>query len=201
MNLVPIENKNAILEDPFFTQEVEGVVKNIAGKVATKYGEDLCGSYLVISGLAQILKFMDPRGKTVLDLGCGTINSFYNNSEFRTFEPWLARALHEYGANAVGVDLGSLSSEEFRGYSLDLRDPKALDFLADGSVDAACAFSLFDSPTANGTGYKMAQSQKGREYMDELMTGGPTLFQTLVPQLKRVLKPGAPFIYESLGIR
>ena len=62
------------------------------------------------------------------------------------FEPWFCRILLEFGADAVGIDLGDLDSEKFEHYKVDLGRPGVLAFLPDHSFDAVHDSRLFGSP-------------------------------------------------------
>jgi len=54
------------------------------------------------SHLMKILSYSNPKGKNILDIGCGSINSMDNITNTKIFEPWLARALSHMGANVIG---------------------------------------------------------------------------------------------------
>jgi hypothetical protein len=146
--------------------------------------------------LQPIFRILDPKGKTILNLGCGCIyspDSIMNPS--RQFEPWLSRALHEYGANSIGVDRGDLSMEKFKGYSRELADLDSLKILPNASVDLACAYMLFDSPTAENA-LKARNYYRG-QYFPICAEKPISLFQIIALQLERVLKPGACFLFDS----
>ena len=122
------------------------------------------------------------RGKTILDLGCGSNQpsleggGIFNDS---TYEPWLCRGLHLLGANPIGVDIGSLDGEEFTHHQVDLSRLDSLKEIPDGSVDLANAKQLFSSPF-------LIRFTK---------TNPEDLRRNLHTQLERVLKPEAVFLY------
>ncbi len=106
----------------------------------------------------------DLRGRTVLDIACGSNTSrmpgsISVNTPFgevaigrpskgytALFEPWFCRMLIELGATPVGVDFGDLELETFTHYRVDLGKEGALDFLPDHSFDAVQDSRLFGSP-------------------------------------------------------
>lgn len=86
-------------------------------------------------------------GKRILDVGCGSKESAdVHTVSPGTYEPWVCRALHEAGAEAVGIDIGTLAGEEFEHYEKDILAPDTYAFFADESFDGVSASSLFDSP-------------------------------------------------------
>lgn len=123
--------------------------------------------------LMRILRLGEVKGKSILDLGCGSVNS---RDEC---EPYFSRALHEMGAKVIGIDLYDLSKEKFKGYNVDLSMPNSLDFLKDNSVDIACADAFFDSPTLRR------------------VISGEEVFKILIPQLERIVKPEGHSIFEK----
>lgn len=135
--------------------------------------------------LKAIFNILDPKGKTVLDLGCGSVNSYDNRTVCRRmYEPWLLRALHEYGANCVGVDAGGLDGEKFKGYKINLLHEDSLAQFETHSVDIATAFAFFDSPAL--------WSYLGRG-------AGEETFKRIMPQLERIVKPEGFFLFENWG--
>lgn len=147
---------------------------NLCEKIRAKYRED--GLFHYTNNLNQIRLHLNNnlKDKTILDLGCGTINYILGEK----FEPWLARGLHEIGAKVIGIDKGNLNGELFKHYSIDLRNPNSLDFLKNNSIDLAGAFSLFDAPS---------------------LTHPKETFELLLPQLERILKPEGVFIFDPLN--
>jgi hypothetical protein len=102
------------------------------------------------------------KGKTILDLGSGAKKSWdytwfsETPEKERYYDPWLCRALHELGANTIGIDGGESPGEEFKYYQQNLRSSgKLLDSFDDNSIDLTCAFSLFDSPSLYGDGKEL----------------------------------------------
>jgi len=164
-------------------EQVEPILIKKYGEMASRR----CQSKLIrISAMYYLLG--EIYGKTVLDLGCGSIFSNDHTAsifqEQRLYEPWLSRTLHELGARPIGIDSKHDLSEEFEGYKLNLCFPDSLKQFPDKSVDLACAFSLFDSPSLHyGNGFGA-----GRE-----------LFHCLIPQLERVVKDDGFFLFEPIG--
>jgi len=126
-----------------------------------------------------ILAMGNPEGKTVLDLGCGSVScqddTIWGIKLGRDFEPWICRALFEMGVNPIGIDIQDNSTEKFENYRIDLLQRNCLSFLKDDSVDVAYSYMLFSSPTLLGKGYSLKAN--------------------LIPQLERIVKPDGFFIY------
>ncbi|GEM_PF-5175526 len=114
------------------------------------------------------------RGKSIIDLGCGSKNT----DDGIGFEPDFCRLLHAIGIDVTGIDIRDNSQEEFKNRRVDLRDPHSLDFLDNHSIDVAHSKALIDSPT--------------------LLVPESDLMATLVPQLERVVKPKGVFIYGDI---
>jgi hypothetical protein len=129
--------------------------------------------------LGEILKYGTIENKTILDLGCGCINSQDEYFNSKAFEPWLARILYENNSNIIGIDNGDLSKEKFENYSLDITKTK-LDFIKSNSIDIVCANAFFDSPSL-----KMPSKK---------------LFNELIPKLEKIVKLDGVFIYETTGL-
>lgn len=125
--------------------------------------------------LLEIYKLMNPKRKTILDLGCGSINSSDSISDSKIFEPWLGRALYKLGANYIGIDIKPLN-EKFTSYEKDLSNPNSLEFLKTNSIDIACAYSFFDSPT---------------------LINQEETYNILIPQLERIIKKEGYFIIDK----
>jgi len=140
------------------------------------------GRHLKFTGFDEIMKLGNPEGKIILDLGCGSKGSLDNYFSGRMFEPWLARGLYELKANIIGIDLGDLSTEKFKGYELDLSKENSLSLFEDNSIDIAFASLFFDSPALN------------RYYLE-----GRKTFNLLLPQLERIVKPEGYFIFDKLN--
>lgn len=139
------------------------------------YGDE----YLKLNPFQEIIKLGNPKNKSILDLGCGSIKNIDDIYKTRIFEPWLSRALHELEAKVIGIDLHSLDKENFHGYKIDLTKENSLYFLKENSIDIAVASSFFDSPS-------LKKSTK-------------ETFNLLVPQLNRIVKPNGYFIFENLN--
>lgn len=122
--------------------EFHKIYKNIDKILKEKYG----ANELIDEKLFEIYKIGNLEKKTILDLGCGSINSNDSFLSVRDFEPWLGRALHEMKINYIGIDKNE-TKEEFTTYKKDLSFPNSLDFIEDNSIDIICAYSFFDSPS------------------------------------------------------
>jgi hypothetical protein len=173
-------------------------------RLEEKYGEGV-GVKAIQGQLKTLIDLygIDFKQKRILDLGCGSTGETYdsdiNRKNFKTgkdtqpnqngkpwerpefirsFEPWFCRALHELGAECLGVDYGKLTGEEFEHLDYtDLLDPNALDSIQDNSIDLANARLLFDSPQLE----KIDRRKK--------------LKGVLLPQLERIVKPDGLFIH------
>jgi hypothetical protein len=130
-------------------------------------------SEAIITQIPYILQELrgNVRGKTILDLGSG--------STFGGYKPWLCRILYHMGANPIAVDLGKFRNEPFIAYSADLSQPNALRMIPDNSVDLANAKMFFTCSDL--------RSMRPNAYLRE----------QLRPQLERVLKQDASFIYAA----
>lgn len=174
MKLIPYRlNKNSHNPKIFFETYFP-----IRSKLEKIYGEE----YLKYDPLERIFSLTDPKGKTILDLGCGSKETHEETFSSKVYEPWLSRALHELGANVIGIDLGSLEDERFTGYQINLTKENSLNFLKTNSIDIAIASSFFDSPALNHN-YK----------------SGPETFKILLPQLERIVKNDGYFIFDKLN--
>jgi hypothetical protein len=103
---------------------------------------------IISSQLKYILEVLeDTEGKKILVLGCGSSYPENYSCDRREFEPWLCRAIHYLGIDVIGVDIRTLEGEQFEHYRADLSKTGSLSFLGDHSIDLACEYKLFDSPT------------------------------------------------------
>jgi hypothetical protein len=139
----------------------------------------------VQSRLAVIMHTLgDLRGKTILDIGCGAKNSWdYNGSELarqeRFYDPWLCRVTRELGAMVNGIDGGSSPDEDYIHIKTNmLQFEEALKKFKENSIDLACAWSFFDSPS---------------------LIDGKLMFTRVVKSLEKKVKPEGFFIFESTG--
>lgn len=179
MKLVPYEDKWSVENT-----KVEKLVEELNKKLITVYNAPV--HYHSICQLKAIFNIMDPYGKTILDLGCG--QSFDRD---RMFEPWVLRALHEYGAKCIGLDAGSLAPrfERFNTYDrINVFEENSLGMLDTHSIDIACAFALFNDPHTT-IGWDLS-SQIERDKMAK----------DFLSQLERVVKPDGYFLFEMGGI-
>jgi hypothetical protein len=194
MKLVPFEWPGE------FSKKSEEVIRNIRPRFKKIYG---FGSPWV-AGIDEVFALIEPKGKTILDLGCGSINSpdsllisTLEDPHFsRAYEPWLLRTLHEYGAKCIGIDLGNLAGEKFLGYSKNLNKEDSLSMIKDKSIDLVCAFRLFDSPT----GWIMEDYRGIFGFRDLYSPKEKSLFQKLLPQLERTVKKEGYFLFDFCGV-
>ena len=173
MKLIPYSYENVNIRD----ETIELYFK-ISKKLESIYG----ASQLQIFKFCSIFQFGNPKDKKILELGCGSNNSKDNFFNSRTFEPWLLRALHEYGTNPIGIDISNLRDESFEGHSIDLSKTNALDQFSDNMFDIVCAYSFFDSPFLDSS------------YNPKI------IFNKLIPQLERIIKPEGYFIFDTTGL-
>jgi hypothetical protein len=164
---------------------LQEIVVQLAGRIYRAYGA-----------------FSALKGQRILDLACGSSTSkapsfLYEDTPFgeqriplpaargytAQFEPWFCRILLELGADPVGVDIGSLDSESFEHYRVDLGQPGALDFLPARSFDAVQDSRLFGSPEF--TAQFPAQAERLKVAAE------------LVRQERRVLKAGGIVIHSD----
>ena len=175
MKLIEAEKANGCFGNEYFNfREISKVVKR-------KYGDNIIIKELSRAGyFAELLNGLG--GKRILDLGCGSLNSlddsYRKDGDKRKYEPWLPRILHELGAKVVGVDFATNEKEEFEHYQIDLRSSNSLSHFKEKEFDLACAFALFDST---------------------LCINGARLFNNLLPQLERIVKPEGFFVVDVVG--
>ena len=118
-------------------------------------------------------------GKVILDLGCGAKNC--RDNDYGNYEPWLCRTLHLLEVKVIGVDVDdSLSKESFVNHVVDLFSSNSLAMIESNSVDLVHASSLFDSVAV--------VEKSGFSAIDKFK-------QTLMPEIKRVLKKDGVFLY------
>lgn len=122
--------------------------------------------------------FSQVRGKTVLDLACGS-RSYPDNKDKR-YDPWMPRLLLHLGAIPFGVDLHPQIDEKFDWRQANLLVRGSLNFLGNQSFDAyyICAF-----PT--------------KIVVKEMVTNGPSwpdVRTEILSQVTRALKPDGRII-------
>jgi len=160
----------------------EAQIKELIEKLSVQYKVDQSElsvlNYVDLPRLIEIFGSLDNlKGKRILDLGCGSINSpdREDNYESRSFEPWFCRALLELGADPVGVDINpDIEKEKFKNHRLNLLDLGALNIFPDNSFDGINLTGLFDSPILN----RVSVLDEDREAMK----------REVAIQIKRLLK-------------
>jgi len=125
----------------------------------------------------------------LLDLGCSAraysdpkkekIDREESNQGTITFEPWFCRAIYQLGGKIIGIDGGDLSKEKFKHYTLDLIKPESLSMFETRSIDVACAFRFFTSPSLIGH-----DTTRMRKIITE--------------QLERIVKPEGFFLINDI---
>lgn len=162
-----------------------------AFQLITEYQRGHCpGAFIPTERLAKVLTAFegDIQGKVILDLGCGAEEGRCDGKRYgRVYYPWLCRLLQFAGAYPIGIDLGDLTQEPFEHHNINLLDPTALDGIPTASVDLAHCSFLFNSPVLCHIVHEDEEST----------LPGEKLAKTLFPQLLRVLKPRANFIYHT----
>ncbi|MBS3112184.1 hypothetical protein J4459_02885 [Candidatus Woesearchaeota archaeon] len=122
------------------------------------------------------------RSAKILDLGCGSYPPLdWISSNNRLFEPWLCRVLFYMGIDIIGIDLGKLEFEDFRGYGeTDLmywEKSPAYREIEDDSIDLVNISSVFDSPTlVFRYGFYHRLKEHLIETLERKMTPGGVLF-------------------------
>ncbi len=146
----------------------------------------------------RVLKLLEyeTSGKKILDLGCGASGG---NTESKYFEylyrPWLGRFLHatrdKTGIDYVGVDVGDLSAEKFRGIQMNLLEENCLiNSFPEQQFDLVIAEMLFNSPELE----KQITSLEVKK--DASHESALKLRANLLPQIERVLKPEWVFFWQ-----
>ena len=136
------------------------------------------------------------RRKKILDLGCGSINSYVDNGVFAKpgdYEPWLCRALHKFGAKPIGVDIRSNEGEAFEHIQKDLSKPGALQSLFDASHDSsfdAIVVSMFVKENCSPLLEKMTTEPQRMELEAEIMR-----------EVLRLLKDDGILLFETVRYR
>jgi len=171
--------KNA-LENAIKTYE------KIEGKINSKYGQmpdcPIINTQLKLAILINTLG--DLKGKTILDIGCGAKNSWdYRDLGLakveRFYDPWLCRITHELGAKVFGIDGASSPDEKYNHIQQNLLSfEEIMEKFKDDSLDLACAWSLFDSPS---------------------LYDGRDMFKRAVKGLERKVKLEGFFVFEAIG--
>ncbi len=123
----------------------------------------------------------DLRGKRILDLGCGSVQTRSYMKDFvgddRFYEPWLCRFLKHAGEVPIGIDVNDNSDEIFENYRIDLTQRDCLRNFPDNYFDIAYAGAFFTLP--NFEDYSRVK-------------------ENLIFQLERIVKPNGYFVFEEL---
>jgi 2-polyprenyl-3-methyl-5-hydroxy-6-metoxy-1,4-benzoquinol methylase len=159
--------------------------KKVEESLTAKYGK-IAGTPLfnMQAKLGVIMhKLGEIKGKTILDIGCGAVNSWdYGGSvsaeQERYYDPWLCRVAHELGAKVTGIDGASSPNEEYTHIKENLLHFENIvkQFL-DHSIDLACAWSFFDSPN---------------------LANGREMFREVIRGLEKKVKPEGFFVFEAV---
>lgn len=139
------------------------------------------------------------KGKTFLDLGCGSKNTKYSidrpnpGYDHEQFEPWLCRMLPYLGTKTIGVDIQNLDEETFEHYTADLLKENSLSFLPDNSVDIAHTRWMICAPSV----IKAVCGDKKIEERKQVNKSRKKVLDLLIPQLERIVKPEGVFVYND----
>ncbi len=166
--------------------EQEERIENQVNQVLKKYKMNGTVTELTIMYRLKLITSLmgDVKGKTVLDIGCGAKQSWdYDlckiGKERRYYDPWLCRVLQFFGAKTFGIDGGESPNESYTHIQGHLyRFSEHTERFPNHSLDLACAWGLFDSPSL---GIR-------RE-----------LFDTIVTRLEVKLKPEGFFVFDASG--
>ncbi|MDH3352889.1 MAG: class I SAM-dependent methyltransferase [Nanoarchaeota archaeon] len=128
------------------------------------------------------------QGKKILELGCGAESGNIESARYDgVFFPWLGRFMHltkeKTGLEYIGIDSGNLSGEPFSYRKMNLLDKQCIirEFQK-GYFDIAVAFMLFNSP-------ELEAMVTGRDKDNASYKSGRALAESIVPQLREVVKP------------
>lgn len=140
------------------------------------------------------------RGLDILDIGCGSVETAKEErscepSEPRHFEPWMARFLQSVGARIVGIDIGDLSKERFKGYSIDLSKSNALNFLPSSSFDIVHMGSLLDKDAPSPMLTRIMALNQNMRRWDPTCMDMTEMDVEIRKQALRLLREGGVFIY------
>ena len=123
----------------------------------------------------------DLRGKTILDLGCGSSTTSDGNSQY---QPWLCRILGFIGAIPIGIDVAESPEKDFIFQQDRLFDQDSLNIISGRIVvDAAHSYGLIDSP-------QVVHNVSGSE---------EELIQRLSSQLEGIVDPNGFFLWGALS--
>lgn len=168
----------------------EGKRKKIESYIKTRL-------FLDFLTIIKTLPDHDIRGKTIVDLGCGSTGGTadYGTEDLhgQQFHPWLMRACHELGVNAIGVDMGNLDEEPFEHYNANLAEQNSIHFLQDSMADIVIVQAVYDSGT-------MVFMPGWRHHGLDGVGIKKDLHKILLPQIKRILKDGGVLI-DDLGYK
>ena len=126
----------------------------------------------------------DIKGKTILDIGCGAKQSWdydlcITGKDRRYYDPWLCRVLQFCGAKTFGIDGGESPDEKYTHIQGNIHNFTMLtERFPNHSLDLACAWSFFDSPS---------------------LTMNQETFEVIVKRLEAKVKPNGFFIFEATG--
>ncbi len=147
--------------------KIEDIANSMKAEFMKKYslGKAEFRKYFPFEDLFKVLYYFDfdIKGKTVLDLGCGSVKSPDSCEESdREYEPWLARALSLVMVKVIGIDIVNphlMNDEPFKYHKVNLKKKDSLSFLKGEDIDMVIAFGLFDSPSLEPLeGRKMLRS-------------------------------------------
>lgn len=191
MKLINYEHEYGYLQKnkkhPKHTEEIFANNPSLNKQLTRKYGElpynPIINAQKHLSVILDLLG--DIKGKNILDIGCGAKNSWdYNLTgnialNERSYDPWLCRIARELGAMITGLDGGNSPDEEYLHIQANLlKFEEVIKRFPDKSIDLACAWSFFDSPS---------------------LFDGRSMFGRMVEGLERKVKPEGFFVFEAVS--
>ncbi len=136
-------------------------------------------------GVLPNRSLLDFKGKSILDLGCGSEKSHDQ------CPPWFCRATKEVGAQrVVGIDIASNNGEEFEHYQMDLTNPENLSMFGDESFDYANSSRFIFPPEKGAATSPVLLAMTTSKQLGAL----PTIIQK---QIERILKDGGIYMTDE----
>ena len=129
-------------------QFVERLEKHIGHEYERNYLD--CGMY----NLEAVLDVIgNPRGRRILEIGCGAIPSDCKDSPGSgEYDLWLCKTLYALGANIAGIDICNMGTQDFETQRLNVLNGFAPVF-EPGSFDASFTSKFWHSPTLYSSSY------------------------------------------------
>lgn len=97
-----------------------------------------------VHAIASIMD--DIKGKRILDVGCGSVESYVLNDDFRDrYPPFFAEMAIKLGADVTGIDIRENPKATYDHRACDLTDPSWTKEV-DAKYDVIACLSLFNAP-------------------------------------------------------